>query len=161
MGTRVYLDTWILRALISKNNAERKDALHEITRLESNSFDVVISQVVLGEAFATIMRDYGSNDIRRILSKLYDSLVKIVDADSCLPPITVNIVEKAKMLKKKDPRLKDTDAIIAAQALLDRYSQRLLTADTDLLHSRIIKDKEKRMRDEYERNLELKVVDGL
>jgi len=65
------------------------------------------------------------------------------------------------MLKKKDPRLKDTDAIIAAQALLDRYSQRLLTADTDLLHSRIIKDKEKRMRDEYERNLELKVVDGL
>ena len=78
-----------------------------------------------------------------------------------MPPINVDIIEKAKTLKDRDSHLQDTDAIIAAQALLDPVSQRLLTVDTVLLNSQAIKNEEKRMRENNERQSELKVVDGL
>lgn len=162
MATRVYLDTWLLRALISKES-KKEEVRREVTRLRSNSFDVIVPQIVLGEAFGTIMRDYDNpNEVRSILNKLYDHLRRMMDTPgSCIPPVTVDIMEKAKELKKADSYLGDTDIIIVAQALLDRTSQRLLTADTKLTSSTVIKEEERKMRQNDQRDLELRIVDGL
>lgn len=162
--TRVYLDTYFLNALISKKQSEKTEARDEFKRLQSNpgSFDVVIPQIVLGEAFSTILRDYGNDgDILDMLNELCKYLKETVDVETCLQSLTVKTLEKARMLMDNDEFLKDTDAIIMAQVLLDPKSQRLLTHDSVLMKSRTIKDEEKRMRASGQRELELRVVDGI
>jgi len=162
MGTRVYVDTWLLRGLVSKKKHERMDAKREISRLESNSFDVVIPQIVIGETVSVLMRDFPDpSEAKNRLVKLYDSIKKILDPSSCLPPISMLILEKARELKSGDGNLKDTDAIIVSHTLLDPNSQRLLTADTDLLNSEFIKQMENEMRASRIRRKRLKIVDGL
>lgn len=163
MATKIYLGTWFLRAFVSRKSSKRSDVMPDFKKLQSNSFEAVIPQIVLGEAFATIMRGYDEpNSAYTVLKKLYEMLHKIIDSGSCIPTITVDIIEKAKKLKKDDSRLKDTDAIITAHALLNSDSQKLLTAvDTTMLNSRVIKDEEEIMRNADQRNSKLKIVDGL
>ena len=160
--TKVYLDSWILRGLVSKKSSQRGDAKREISKLRSHSFDVSISQIVIGETISTVFRDYDDpNDAHNILTKLYDDIMPILDASSCMPPLTMDVYQKANELKNADSHLKDTDIIITAQALLDPNSERLLTNDRDLVNSRVIKEEEERMRQAGLRNVLLKIVDGL
>lgn len=82
-------------------------------------------------------------------------------AERGFPPITMNTLEEAKLLKDHDEYLDDTDAIIVAQVLLDPNSQRLLTVDRILLDSKVIIHEEKRLRDLGNRIAKLRIVDGL
>ena len=161
--TNIYLDTWLLRGLVSENAAEKADANHHMNKLRSNVFNISVPQIALGEVFAVIMRDFRSDPIVAYtkLKKLFDDLMGILDVDACLPPPTVKSLQYARELKEGDNNLRETDLLIVAQALADPDSQRLLTPDKDLLDSRIIKEKEKQLRFSGERNVLLKIVDGL
>jgi len=162
LATRVYVDTWLLRAFVSNNKHDASDARRELSKLRSSSFEAVIPQIVIGEAVSTILRDFSQpNDIHNKLSKLYDELQPILNFRQCMPPISMLIVNQANELKQKDGNLKDTDAIIASHALLDPQSQRLLTSDTDLLNSRVVIQVEEELRGSGIRRQKLKVVDGL
>lgn len=162
MPTRVYLDTYVLRGLVSSNKPERSEALSEISKLANASFETIIPQIVLGEALATIIRDYPDpNDAHATIKRLYDRIVQIHVPDRGFPPISVKILGEAELLKDGDGHLGDTDAIIAAQALLDPDSQRLLTADRKMLESEAIRGEEERLRNSGDRRAKLKIVDGL
>ena len=163
MATRVYLDTWLLRALVSDQGHERGDAKHELSKLVSNSFEVVVPQIALGEAFATIMRDYSDNlaEAHNKLIKLHDDLKLVIDSRTCLPSPTILSLQYAQEMKNEDSNLRETDLLIVSQALVDPESQRLLTADRDLLDSMVITNKEQELRDSGNRNQVLKIVDGL
>jgi len=163
LATRIYLDTWLLRALISDKAQERSEANHEISKLRSQSFESVIPQIVLGETVSTIMRDFSDpNDIHNKLAKLYDSIRPILNPRTCLPPPTKEAYKIAEELKNADGNLRDTDLLIVAQALIDPESERLLTPDKDLLDSEVIREKEKEMREiDNSRIKLLKIVDGL
>lgn len=156
------MDTWLLRALVSVDAGERGDALSIISKLEAHPHDIKVPQVALGEAISTIMRDYSdASGAYNALKKLYDHLKRMGISRSSLPPIKIDIVDEAKILKRLDSRLGDTDAIIAAQALLDPVSQKLLTVDTVMLNSKAIADEEIRLRKEGKRCMRMIVTDRL
>lgn len=78
MHTRVYLDTHVLRGLVSSNKSERSEMLNEISKLENTSFETIIPQIVLGEALTTIIRDYSDpNDAHVTIKHLYDKIMQI------------------------------------------------------------------------------------
>ncbi len=162
MPTKVYLDTYVLRGLVSSKKPERSEALGEISKLANASFETVMPQIVLGEALATIIRDYSDpNDAHATIKHLYDKIMQIHVPDRGFPVITMKILGEAKLLKDRDEHLSDTDAIIVAQSLLDPDSQRLLTADRKMLDSDVIVDEEKHLRDSGSRRVQLRIVDGL
>ena len=163
MTTKVYLDTWVVRGLVAKKRAEQNEVERMVRRLRYNVFEVVIPQIALGEAFAVIVRDYDeTREADRALCKIRKELSFLpLSAKKGMPPLTLEIVQKAQELQEADTYLQDTDAIIAAQALLDPTSQRLLTHDKSLLRSSAIVNMEEKMRENGERSEELRVVDEI
>jgi len=162
MGTIVFLDSWLLRGYVSSNTLEASDARHQLSKLESNSYSVFIPQIVIGETISTMLRDFPTkHDLDNKLSKLTDTLQSILDLRKNLPPLTMLVVDKAHELIEMDSVLDNTDALIASHALMEPYSQRLLTDDRKLLDSEAIKEMDKRMNSDRIRKKRLKIVDGL
>jgi predicted nucleic acid-binding protein len=160
---KVYLDTWVLRAFVSEKASERADAKHELEKLRSNTYAVIVPQVVLGEVMSVILRDFNdATDGQRRLCSLHNELKNIItDMGTCLPPLTTEVFNCAQTLKSIEANLRDTDSLILAHALLDPNSQRLLTRDRTLLDSTRLQCEESRMRTEQLRSQRLKIVDGL
>lgn len=162
MTTKVYLDTWLLRAYVSEEPEDRADAKRELSRIRTDIYKIIVPQIVIGEAVSVIMRDFDDPSIARLkLTNLYDELKNIMDMKTCLPSLNNDIFLCAQRLKGFESELTDTDSLILAHAILDPDSDRLLTYDKVLLNSKPIKDEEERMRNASGRTRRLKIVDGL
>ncbi len=160
MGVRVHLDTSVLRGYVSDKNGERSEAQRQISRLTNRSYETVISQIVLGEALATIIRDYKGDPTAAYtkIKCLYEKLMDMCrDLDHDIPPITMKILEEANRLTDID----GTDKIIAAHALLDPDSQRLVSYDRRMIDSKEFRKEEERLREAGKRKYRLEIVDGL
>ena len=83
--TNIYLDTWLLRGLVSENVAERTEANHHMSKLRAHVFQVSIPQIALGETVAIIMRDFRSDPTVAYtkLKKLYDDVIQILEFFLC------------------------------------------------------------------------------
>ena len=162
MPTKVFVDNHLLRGMLSTKSLERQDALHQFNQLNHNTYEVVISQIALGELVSVTMRDFNEPaELANKLGKLYEHISDVLDVSICLPPPNKKSIEIAIELKTGDNNLDMTDLLIVAQALADKDSQRFLTRDKKLLDSEIIKKKEEELRNNNERNQKLKIVDGL
>lgn len=160
MGTRVHLDTSVLRGYVSDKNDERSEAQRQISRLTNRSYETVIPQIALGEALATIIRDYKGDPTAayKKIKCLYEKLTDICrDLDHDIPPITMEILEEANRLTDID----GTDKIIAAHALLDPDSQRLISYDRRMINSKEFRKEEERLWEADKRKQRLTIVDGL
>ena len=156
----VYLDTWLLRAYVSKNSSERRDAARLLARLQSGVYVVKVPQVIIGEAVATVMRDYDPDEWEEVVGRMMQAIADVADPATCLPPLDTAVVELADQLKARIVGLADTDALLAAQALSDPQAQKVLTRDKLLGGSDILKAVVREMIENGEREYTLKFDDS-
>ena len=155
--SRVYLDTWVLVGLVLESRGGRGYFKRIIHRLDAGTVDVVVPQIVLGEAVAVVMRerpDDGSDLIGVMLGEIRD----LVDPKDHMPPTTAEIAKLAVSLRN-DIGVEFTDALILGHALCDPHSTHLITNDQELLSSRV-EDIEMEMRNDGERSRRLSVSDN-
>jgi predicted nucleic acid-binding protein len=160
---KVFLDSSIIRDLVSPVRRVRTAANDQIGRLNRDSHDVFVPQIVLGEALSTLMRDYQNNpsEGHNTLIKLYDKLSEIMDMNTNFPSLNQNLTNCAQKIKFRDSYIKDTDALVVAHAMVEPDSNRLITSDANLIDSTAITCIEQEMRNDGARTAELRIVDSL
>ena len=171
--SRVYLDTWVLVGLASGDRGERNHSKWQILKkLTGGAIDVVVPQVVLGEAVAAVMRKNRSKSkadkvaiVNKMLHDLLDNLERMPEMPSGDPegsgaygkPGVPKTAELTVELCGKEFDLEFADALILAHALADPHSTHLIT-DDGKIRSYKVKEFEKKMRDYEERERELSVT---
>ena len=159
--SRVYLDTWVLVGLVLENRGGRGYFKRIIHRLDAGTIDVVVPQVVLGEAVAVVVAvvmrerpDDGSDLIRVMLGEIRD----LVDPREHMPPTTAEIAKLAVRLRD-DMGVEFTDVLILSHALCDPHSTHLITNDQELLSNKV-EDIEMKMRNDGKRSRRFSVSDN-
>ena len=151
----VYPDTWVLRGIVSKKHDERRKAARLLARLESGVYVVKVSQVIIGEAVATVMRDFDPDEWEEVVGRIMRAIANVADPATCLPPLDTEVAERARRLKASIKWMTDTDALFAAQALQDPESQMVLTNDSLLTSSGELKKVAREMKENGERAWDL------
>jgi predicted nucleic acid-binding protein len=158
---RIYLDTWLLRGLVSNKPSESSYCRSLVSKLK-NGYDVVVPQIVLGEVFAVIVRDnQDPNKVYLKLKELCNELYNITKPNECLPPPTEDIINCMQRLRAREANVRDTDLMVVAHALIDPESERLLTEDKNILNSSEIQTMESQLRAEEKRVKQLRIIDRL
>ena len=157
MGIVTYVDTWGPRGLLAKKSAERQMAARIFARLESGDYDVRVPQIVIGEAVTTAMRDYGPGLWEDPIRKMLRAVEGVADPGTCFPPPDPETAELAAELMANVEGMTKTDAFVAAQALLDPMSQKLITNDTILKNAAWLIERELQMRRDGKRMKKLKI----
>ena len=155
----VYPDTWVLRGIVSKNHVERREAARLLARLESGVYVVKVPQVIIGEAVATVMRDFDPDEWEEAVGRIMQAIARVADPATCLPPLDTAVAERARRLKASIKWMTDTDALFAAQALHDPESQKVLTKDTILTGSDELRRIAREMKENGERLWDLEFGD--
>ena len=160
MGVVVYLDTSVLGGIVAKKRGDRNDSRRLFERLKSGVYEVKVPQVVVGEAVTTVMRDYDTADWERQAGRIMREVGSVADPATCFPPPDPSVAEKAREAMRAVGGMTKTDALIAAQAMMDPESQKLITADGLILGSAWLADEEARMRGSGERSGRLRFENG-
>ena len=152
----VHLDTWaIMEVLVGGRYA--KIVAEILRRGDQHPYSLVASQVVLGEAAAVVLR--GGPDADRMLLGMLRLLADSrIDPGRCMPPLSPRALETARELTVAVPGLDTTDAVIAAQAIVDPNSAFLITRDGMLVSNSVIKQYEETARAQGLRNTGLEIV---
>ena len=155
----VYPDTWVLRGIVSKRHGKRREAARLLARLESGVYVVKVSQVIIGEAVATVMRDFDPDEWEGAVGRIMRAVADVADPAKCLPPLDTAVAERAGWLMSNIKRLTDTDALFAAQSLQDPESQKVLTNDSTLTGADEFGEMSREMKENGERSWDLKFSD--
>lgn len=137
---KVYLDTNIFQPLIynsdSLADAQFAQSILESLRgqLSDEGVEVVIPKPAVGELVSNFREDFIKRGVAEVgswdeFSNELDWYLDQVDAE--LRDVSRDAVSIADDLLSRDGRLDGTDAIIAACALEDRWSNYLVTEDGD------------------------------
>ena len=156
VGVVVYLDTSVLRDIVSRKRGTRNDSKHRFARLKSGNYEVKVPQTVMGEAVTTVMRDYEPAEWEALVGRIMREVGNVADPATCFPPPDPAVAAKAQEAMREVKGMTKTDALIAAQALMDPESQKLATADNLLSDSSWLEDEEARMRRNGERSVRLR-----
>jgi hypothetical protein len=108
--------------------------------------------VSVGEIVNTMIQKEKEDKVGDLLKLLKDLI-----ADT--PPPNKRVIELSSRILSDDNLFDTTDAIIAAHAISDEYSTRLLTTDTNMQNSRVLSELEAKLRDEEKRNYKLRITD--
>ena len=158
--SKVYLDSYYLLELVKEG-----DRVRDVRRLlyklsdKNNAFEVHVSQIALGEAFAVIYRDFESGQRRDMAAKLMDVMERNGIYQSAVLPKGGAFSIMAK-LQQADEMLDATDTMIVSNALADRHSKFFFTNDSRLLGNREIIRLEKNLKQQGKRETDLKIQDG-
>ena len=157
--SRVYLDSYYLLEMITRT--PDRDAKKLLYTIKSDSFEIFVPQIVLGEVVAKIFTK-PAKDREDALSKLHKVLQDHgIDPDSCMPPPPGAVLEIARRLRAADSYLDVTDALIVSHALADPHSKFFFTPDSKLTQNPRVKELEKLLRIDNQRDAKLKISGGL
>lgn len=158
----IYVDTCYFQGYLWGRRDDKENADFILSKLESTvrrhpTITVRVPFIVVGELVNNLVRD-GLDESKRneIMVKFFEKLQKL-KADIIPPKPTC--YNWTKILVTRDPRLvknAPTDCFIALCALCDPDSAYLLTNDAVVLESSSLKDIEKEMHENGERNREMK-----
>ena len=157
MAIVTYVDTWGPRGLLAKKPADRQMAARIFARLESGDYDVRVPQIVIGEAVTTAMRDYGPGLWEDPVRKMLRAVERVADPGTCFPPPDPETAELAGQIMVHVGGMTKMDAFVAAQALLDPMSQKLITDDAILKSAAWLIELERQMMRDGKRIMTLKI----
>ena len=157
----MYLDTSVLRNIVSKKHRKRNDSKRLFASLKSAVYEVKVPQAVVGEAVTTVMRDFESSEWAELVGRIMREVANVADPATCFPPSDPEVAAKASEAMREVKGMTKTDALIVAQALMDPESQKLLTTDDLILDSRWLEVEEARMRNSGERSKRLRFSEDL
>jgi len=125
----IYLDTVILIGFFERSDigAHSRKIIRQTERMLKNREIVVkIPLIVLGEFLAEMLKR--NKDFSGIFRKLHP----------IFEGATRESYELALELMQKDKYLEADDALIVAQAILDKKSEWLITTDSNLINNRVL-----------------------
>ena len=157
MSIVTYVDTWGLREILAKKSVDRKRVARIFARLESGDYDVKVPQIVIGEAVTTAMRDYGPGEWEEPVRKMLRAVERVADPGTCFPPPDPEAAELAEQIMANVKGMTRIDAFVAAHALLDPMSQKLITNDAVLQNAAWLIELELQMRLDGRRIKKLKI----
>lgn len=156
-----HLDSNILIGKLIGRSDEQRHCRSIVARLNklahNQDVNIIVSQIVIGETIVKLY-DRCSQDIENKISELL-GIIRRWDAKT--PPANREVYKIALKIIQNDNRLEyqPNDALIAAQALNDPYSERLITTDTIILESKYLVEIERELRNQGKRNTRLKFTD--
>ena len=157
--SRVHLDTYYLLEIVFKGD-KKQDAEKILYKASKGSFEIVVPQIVLGEAVSKILKR--GKDARRLMDRLIDTIEKYeIDAGACLVPVSKSAFGIMEELRRRDQRLDGTDIAILAHALADPDAKVFLTIDTNMTANPAIDGYEVELRNDGRRNIELDITDRI
>lgn len=157
--SRVYPDTYYLLEIVLKGH-RKQDAEKILYKASKGSFEIVVPQIVLGEAVSKILKR--GKDARRLMDRLVDTIEKYeIDAGACLAPVSKSAFEIMEEVRRRDQRLDGTDIAILAHALADPDAKVFLTIDTNMTANPAIDGYEVDLRNDGRRNVKLNVTDRI
>lgn len=158
--SRAYLDSYYLLEMVDKSKS-RGDVQKLLYQIKQPTFQVFVSQTVLGEVVAKILQK-PARERSDALSKLPQILQDHnIDAAACLTPPQGEALEIMRHLRAADTYLDVTDIMIVSHALADPRSKFFFTPDSTLTQNHRLHEYEKRLREDAKRETELKISDGL
>ena len=162
MPVRIYLDTSVLRDIVSRDRRSRNKSKRLFEKIKKpGAYEVKVPQTVMGEAVTTVMRDYERADWEALVGRIMGEVAKVADPATCFPPPDPAVAAKAQEAMRKVKGMTKTDALIAAQALMDPESQKLATTDNQLQRAKWLVEEENNMRKSGERSKYLKFDKGV
>ena len=156
MPVRLYLDTSMLRDIVSGHRGARNKSERLFKKLRHGDYEVKVPQTVVGEAVTTVMRDFETSEWEQLVGRIMRELGNVADPATCFPPLDPTVAAKAQEAMRGVKGMTKTDALIVAQALMDPESQKLVTTDKRIQGSYWLVDEEARMRKSGERSRHLK-----
>jgi predicted nucleic acid-binding protein len=158
--SKAYLDSSYLLALIKEEGVAR-EVESMLYRLRSNTFEVFVPHVVLGEVCGVIFRDFESDQDRRDKTT---RLVGMMDSNGIswenMKPTERDAFNIMVSLSAKDELLDATDIMIVSHVLSDPDSKFFFTTDSNILENAAIIDLEKELSAGGRRRVTLKISDG-
>lgn len=154
----VYLDSWYLIEL-TLNGESAKDVRRMFYKLMKGTYKVLVSQIVLGETLAVIVREH-EQERQEIVEKLFCALDSYKIGKECIIPLKTEAFDIMVSLHQKDRRLAATDIMMVAHALSDPQSKFLFTPDSKLVGNPNIIELENELRNNDKRNEQLYIKDG-
>jgi predicted nucleic acid-binding protein len=145
----VYLDTLhIIDIIIIGKKDEKKQSKRLFKKLDKGGFEIVLSQIVLGESIAKLLQ-YKDKEPNISLDNIHSNIIKKYNivAKKCFPPLNTKVDNIAQELLNHDNELHVTDAVIVAFALADPNAKFFFTRDGKLLNNKIIMKYEKELRE--------------
>ena len=157
--SRVYIDTYYLLEIVLKGD-NKHDADSILYKASKGSFEIVVPQIVLGEAVSKILKR--GKDARHLMDRLVGTIEKYgIDVDRCLVPVAKSAFEIMEEMRRRDQRLDGTDIAILAHALADPDAKFFLTIDTDMTANPAIERYEMELRNDGRRNVKLNITDRI
>ena len=160
-ASRIYLDTYYLLEVIFGGKYKRR-VEHLLSQISSNSFEVFIPQIVVGEAVSQMYEKCGGRTRPdHLLEKFASLMEKYGWGDANMPPPSNRSFHIAAELTRVDSRLVGADVAILALALADPDSKFLFTPDQTLTENENVCNYELQLRHDEERSMRLKISPSL
>ncbi len=161
MGNRIYLDTSLLLKAILEKSLPAQDARSTLRRVESHGYEVIIPQIVVGEAFSKVISRSERDEVSNNVQKLVDSIQNLTDPTTRIPPINEEIYELAVELKSVENQIDLCDALIISHVLCDGKAHCLLTTEPTVLDSFGIDSFSSKLVSSGRRTTKLEITDSI
>lgn len=149
----IYIDSCITEDYLWGDRPNKKRANRIFHKIKKSNFKSIIPFVTVGEIINTMIK-------KGMEEKVEDLIRLIVDLKIDIPPPNKEIIELSGRILNDDERFDPTDAMIAAHALCDEYSSRLVTRDTNILFSVVLEKLEKDLIKNGKRKSKMKITPG-
>ncbi len=163
----IYIDTCFFQGYLWGKEDEKENANVILSKIKSNvrrnpEINVRIPFIVVGELINNLIREnfeLRDSDEDEIMYKFFVLLrnleADIIPPNKCCYGIAKSLTAQDSYFAENAP----TDAFMASCALCDPDSSHLLTVDSRLLESELLKSIEKEMRTANKRNRQLKITE--
>jgi predicted nucleic acid-binding protein len=140
------------------NKMRRKKAIDLFKSISDPEYNVIVSQVVVGETITKLL-----SRKRKLYHRLFSRFIYIfrwlgINTRNSMEPISKDILIITQELLERDHRLDVTDAVIVAAALANPNSRVLYTVDGKLVDNPKIIEYEKELRTAGKRKEELVII---
>ena len=163
----IYIDTCFFQGYLWGKEDEKENANVILSKIKSNvrrnpEINVKIPFIVVGELINNLIRENFELRDRDEDEIMYKFFVLLKDLKADIIPPNKCCYDIAKSLTAQDFYFAEnapTDAFMASCVLCDPDSSHLLTVDSRLLESELLKSIEKEMRTANKRNRQLKITE--
>ena len=157
--SRAYLDSYYLLEMVYRTDSH-SDVQKLLYQLKQNTFEVFVSQTVLGEVITKIFQRSASTHTD-VLSKLPNVLQDHnINPTNCLTPLPSEALDIMSYIRKHDLYLDMTDIMIVSHALADPKSKFFFTNDTKLIGNSVINKYDVALNNDGKREMNLEIRDG-
>ena len=139
-----------------KKGRRSEHGIRLFAQLERGDYGVKVPQIVVGEAVATAMGDFGPGAWEEPVCRMLQAVERAADSATCFPPPDPDTAELARQMMANVRGMTQADSFVGAHAMRDPLSQKPVTNDAILMNAAWLTEREWTMRRDGKRRMRLK-----